>query len=225
MSRLRESSEDEQDRLKKDFRARRLLELFQELPYERKEALMATLEKEAYNPEEVAQILGKSIETVRRWLRSGEITATKLGRSWIISRAELERILKRGASMIGIKVSLKGVGETDPRHDMTIIDMGTSGGIEKVRCSYIVSIPEGELGLDPMKIPKIEARYEWFPIPELEVTVYEFKAWDLVNDKYVYLKRPAIREVINRIRGAEILEDTAQVVPLSSLDGNYHLKV
>jgi excisionase family DNA binding protein len=94
MSRLRESSEDEQDRLRKDLRARRLLELFQGLPDERKEALMATLQKEAYNPEEVAQILGKSIETVRRWLRSGAINATKLGRSWIISKAEIERILK-----------------------------------------------------------------------------------------------------------------------------------
>jgi excisionase family DNA binding protein len=88
------SDEDEQDRLGRDFRARRLLDLFQELPDERKAALMATLQKEAYNPEEVAQILGKSIETVRRWLRSGTIQATKLGRSWIISRGEIERILK-----------------------------------------------------------------------------------------------------------------------------------
>jgi excisionase family DNA binding protein len=94
MSKSRESSEDEQDRLRKDFRARRLLELFRELPDERKDALMATLQKEAYNPEEVAEILGKSLETVRRWLRSGQINATKLGRSWIISRAEIDRILK-----------------------------------------------------------------------------------------------------------------------------------
>jgi excisionase family DNA binding protein len=94
MSKSRESSEDEQDRLRKDFRARRLLELFKELPDERKDALMATLQKEAYNPEEVAEILGKSLETVRRWLRSGQINATKLGRSWIVSRAEIERILK-----------------------------------------------------------------------------------------------------------------------------------
>jgi len=93
MSRSRESSEDEQDKLKKDFRARRLLELFRELPDERKKILMETLQKEAYNPEEVAQILGKSLETIRRWLRSGVLTATKLGRSWIISRKEIERIL------------------------------------------------------------------------------------------------------------------------------------
>jgi excisionase family DNA binding protein len=94
MSKSRESSEDEQDKLRKDFRARRLLELFKELPDERKDALMAMLQKEAYSPEEVAQILGKSIETIRRWLRSGVINATKLGRSWIVSKTEIQRILK-----------------------------------------------------------------------------------------------------------------------------------
>jgi excisionase family DNA binding protein len=94
------SSEDEQKRLKQDFRARRLLELFQELSEDRKEALMAKLEKEAYSPEEVAGMLDKPVGTVRRWLRSGEIRASKLGRSWIIPKSEIERILKAGKEQI-----------------------------------------------------------------------------------------------------------------------------
>jgi excisionase family DNA binding protein len=95
MSKLREYSDDEeQQRLRNDFRARRMLELFKELPENRKEALMETLQKQVYSPEEVSKILGKSLETVRRWLRDGTLAGTKLGRSWIVSNAEIERILR-----------------------------------------------------------------------------------------------------------------------------------
>jgi hypothetical protein len=51
------------------------------------------LQKEAYNPEDVAKILARSVETIRRWLRAGTIRASKLGQSSIIFRAKLERIL------------------------------------------------------------------------------------------------------------------------------------
>lgn len=91
------SGEDnEQKRLSEDFCARRLLELFQELPADRKEALMTRLRKQTYTPAEVAEILGKSIEMIRRYLRNGEIKGTKLGRSWVVSKAEVERFLKAG---------------------------------------------------------------------------------------------------------------------------------
>jgi excisionase family DNA binding protein len=97
MSRSDEFSDgqhDERERIEGDFRARRLLELFKELPDERKEALMTRLKKEAYNPDEVAEILGKSVEMVRRYLREGHIKGSKLGRTWIIPKAEIDRILK-----------------------------------------------------------------------------------------------------------------------------------
>lgn len=122
--------------------------------------------------------------------------------------------------MIGIKVRLKGTGEIDPRYDMTIIDMDQKG---KVYCSYVLSEPEGELGLNPGKIPTVSTHYDWFSVSELEVIVYHFTCYDFQAGEKVRLKRPAIREAIEKIRSAEVLEDTAQVVPLSRLDGNYHL--
>jgi excisionase family DNA binding protein len=125
--------DDEQERLKGDFRARRLLELFQELSEDRKEALMTRLEKEAYSPEEVAVMLSKPVGTIRRWLRAGEIRAEKLGRSWIIPKKEIARILKVGTGQSDSSVEdlNRRIGE-DP-----LVEYMRRKGIPLTRENYI----------------------------------------------------------------------------------------
>jgi excisionase family DNA binding protein len=55
-------------------------------------------------PEEVAERIKVTEQTVRRWLRSGELTGTLLGRVWRVSLADLkvfmdERKPKPGGSV------------------------------------------------------------------------------------------------------------------------------
>ena len=58
--------------------------------------------KESYSTQEVAEIVGRDMFTVREWARLGRIRATKRpsGRGkaseWAISHAELERIRNHG---------------------------------------------------------------------------------------------------------------------------------
>ncbi len=42
---------------------------------------------------EVAQPLRITGQTVRRWIQSGQITAQKVGRDWVIPTSELDRLL------------------------------------------------------------------------------------------------------------------------------------
>lgn len=95
MYRSEESLNDEIKRLNNDLEARLLADLFYQLPTDRKIQLMSEkLQKEVYSPEEVATLLGKSIETVRRWLRAGTLRGVKIGRGWHIPKEEITRILK-----------------------------------------------------------------------------------------------------------------------------------
>lgn len=41
--------------------------------------------------EEIAAILGVTIETVQRWCRDGVVPAVKIGRSWYVSQQALLR--------------------------------------------------------------------------------------------------------------------------------------
>ena len=45
-----------------------------------------------YTPEEIAQYLKVSVQTVRSWIKKGEIKAAKFGRQYRVTGAELERI-------------------------------------------------------------------------------------------------------------------------------------
>jgi excisionase family DNA binding protein len=46
---------------------------------------------------EVAELLRVDVETVRRWCRTGEIQAVKVGRVWRVKRETIEAIME-GAS-------------------------------------------------------------------------------------------------------------------------------
>ena len=51
--------------------------------------------KKLYTPEEVAEILTLSPNTIRAWLRNGHIKGIKVsGKAWRIKQSELERLLE-----------------------------------------------------------------------------------------------------------------------------------
>jgi excisionase family DNA binding protein len=55
-------------------------------------------EKEVILPEEMADILGKSVPTVRRWIKEGKLTPHyKNGRTHYWLRSELAQVLKSGS--------------------------------------------------------------------------------------------------------------------------------
>jgi hypothetical protein len=53
-----------------------------------------------------------------------------------------------------------------------------------------------------------------------KVTVYDFEAFDIVEGEMVRSQRPATLEAIARIQKANLLEETAQEVDASQVDGN-----
>lgn len=58
-----------------------------------KEKEGSTMEK-YYTPEEVAELLKVSRETVYNWLRAGKLKGTKIFNFWRITESELNRLLK-----------------------------------------------------------------------------------------------------------------------------------
>jgi excisionase family DNA binding protein len=50
-----------------------------------------------YKVGEVADALGVTDETVRRWITEGRVQASRIGREYLIRAAELERLLQEGA--------------------------------------------------------------------------------------------------------------------------------
>lgn len=46
-----------------------------------------------YRVYEVAEMLKVSIETVRRWIRSGKVKSIRLGRSHLIPKAEIDKLM------------------------------------------------------------------------------------------------------------------------------------
>lgn len=47
-----------------------------------------------YSIEDIAAHLAVSDKTVRRWIKSGDLIAHRIGRQWRISRTDLETFLK-----------------------------------------------------------------------------------------------------------------------------------
>jgi excisionase family DNA binding protein len=45
---------------------------------------------------EVARVMRVDPVTLRRWIKTGGVRGTKLGRTWRISRAELDHVLAHG---------------------------------------------------------------------------------------------------------------------------------
>ena len=63
---------------------------------EGKKALLAL---QLYSPPECAAILGVSLQTVSRWLRSGDLPALRLGPArhlWRVRHQDLENFIERG---------------------------------------------------------------------------------------------------------------------------------
>lgn len=45
--------------------------------------------------QETAKYLKVDTETVRRWLREGKIPGSKVGRKWLISKLDIDAMLKK----------------------------------------------------------------------------------------------------------------------------------
>ena len=50
--------------------------------------------EDGYEPEEAAEMLGKGIVTIWRWLRDDKIAAVRVGGRVLIPRKEIERLKK-----------------------------------------------------------------------------------------------------------------------------------
>lgn len=51
--------------------------------------------KELYTPQEAADLLMVTLNTVRKWLRTGELEGFKIGKFWRIRRTALESFIKK----------------------------------------------------------------------------------------------------------------------------------
>ena len=49
---------------------------------------------ELFTVEEVADMLKCDVETVRRWLREGQLQGVKLGRAWRVQKKDLDQFIK-----------------------------------------------------------------------------------------------------------------------------------
>lgn len=47
-----------------------------------------------YSTKELAEMFGKDVETIRRWVRSGYLPARKIGGSYYIEEEILKRVLR-----------------------------------------------------------------------------------------------------------------------------------
>jgi len=54
------------------------------------EEILNVTRQDTFTVKEAAHVLGRSVETVRRLIRRGELKAAKVGRDYIISGADLE---------------------------------------------------------------------------------------------------------------------------------------
>lgn len=53
-------------------------------------------EKKTYTMQEVADELGKTRQTIYRWIKSGKLKAIKIGGTWTVSAELLDRIKREG---------------------------------------------------------------------------------------------------------------------------------
>jgi excisionase family DNA binding protein len=56
--------------------------------------IMLAAEERFYSLEEIAERLRVSNQTIRRWIKSGRLTAYKPGREWRIRPSDLEEFLE-----------------------------------------------------------------------------------------------------------------------------------
>jgi excisionase family DNA binding protein len=50
--------------------------------------------EKVYSPEEAAKALGVHKETIRQWLRSGQLGGVKVGRLWRVRERDLQKFLQ-----------------------------------------------------------------------------------------------------------------------------------
>ena len=129
---------------------------------------------------------------------------------------------------IGDKVCKKGADLANLENEMTIEEIEKMSGTDQALCRYVKNTGEnhGLIKHSRGKPARSDWVSEWIPLSELElvkVTVYYFKLFDIKTLENVRSKRPATRGTIAKLKG-EVLENTAQEVDASRLDGNGFLR-
>lgn len=56
--------------------------------------------EQLFTTDEAAELLKVHPETVRNWIRRGDLAAIRVGRNWRIKRPDLERIAERGTEEV-----------------------------------------------------------------------------------------------------------------------------
>ena len=56
--------------------------------------------EQLFTTDEAAELLKVHPETVRNWIRRGDLAAIRVGRNWRIKRPDLERIAERGSEEV-----------------------------------------------------------------------------------------------------------------------------
>lgn len=52
------------------------------------------MEVKVYTLQQVADVLGFKLRTIRQWVKDGKLEATKLGREYRVTQEQLEKLLK-----------------------------------------------------------------------------------------------------------------------------------
>lgn len=55
-----------------------------------------TNERKVFTTKQVSEFFHVKEYTVRKWIRQEKIKATKVGRRWLITEEEVERVIKEG---------------------------------------------------------------------------------------------------------------------------------
>jgi hypothetical protein len=103
--------------------------------------------------------------------------------------------------------------EADPQHGYRFIWKRPDGSLQAAR---------GQARLPSLAVAKAliaKAEKEGWGAYMSDTIVYYFEKFDIGQGQNIRSKRPATRETIERI-GGTMLEDTAQEVDISQLDGN-----
>lgn len=91
------------------------------------------MDEKMYSVEEVAELLGLHVRTVRGYIRDGRLKAVRIGKQYRVARADLETLTGRPAPAPGpVEVSsivqIEGVGRDAASRLATLVQAGTGTG-------------------------------------------------------------------------------------------------
>ncbi|WP_030171815.1 helix-turn-helix domain-containing protein [Spirillospora albida] len=107
------------------------------------------MEKEMYSVEEVAALLGLHVRTVRSYIRSGRLNATRIGKQYRIAAADLAQFTGRpaappAAAEVSSIVRLDGVDRAAADRLGTLVLASANTGHDPARPLRVQTVHDGE---------------------------------------------------------------------------------